>query len=209
MDSAGTVVLNSTTTTAIGATTTIDLQATTGLTIDSSGGAIGIGTDADAQNIDIGTAGARVITLGSAAVTQMNIVTDAIGVNAVNITGTVTTSEGITATTGDVILSDGAMAAANEGLAALGASDATFAVDSNTVTVTGESSGQTIATITGGVDGQLLTLIFVDTYVTITDTGTAASNTVDLSAAFTSADDTVLQLVYDGTSWFEVSRSVN
>ena len=179
------------------------------MTIDSSGGAIGIGTDADAQNIDIGTAGARVITLGSAAVTQMNIVTDAIGVNAVNITGTVTTSEGITATTGDVILSDGAMAAANEGLAALGASDATFAVDSNTVTVTGESSGQTIATITGGVDGQLLTLIFVDTYVTITDTGTAASNTVDLSAAFTSADDTVLQLVYDGTSWFEVSRSVN
>lgn len=33
--------------------------------------------------------------------------------------------------------------------------------------------------------------------------------TVDLSAAFTSADDTVLQIIYDGTSWYEVSRSVN
>ena len=48
----------------------------------------------------------------------------------------------------------------------------------------------TIATITGGVNGQHLTLIFVDGLVTITDDNTHGANSVDLSA-FTSADDTV------------------
>ena len=85
----------------------------------------------------------------------------------------------------------------------------TFAVTSNTMTIDGDPGGNTIATITGGLDGQLLTLIFVDTDVDITDDNTHAADTVDLSAAFTSADDTVLQLVFDGTSWYEVSRSVN
>jgi len=77
------------------------------------------------------------------------------------------------------------------------------------VTVTGDAGGNTIATITGGVAGQLVTLIFVDALVTISDDNTHAANSVDLSAAFTSADDTTLQLAFDGTSWYEVSRSVN
>jgi len=80
---------------------------------------------------------------------------------------------------------------------------------SNVMTITGDGGGNTIATITGGRDGQVLTLIFVDANVTITDDNSHASNSVDLSAAFTSADDTVLQLIYDGTSWYEISRSVN
>jgi hypothetical protein len=86
---------------------------------------------------------------------------------------------------------------------------ATFAVASNVVTVTGDAGGNTVATITGGLAGQLLTLIFVDTKVTITDTDAATANTVNLSAAFTSAANTVLQLVHNGTKWLEVSRSVN
>lgn len=46
--------------------TTGDWQATGALTLDSSGGAIGIGTDADAQAINIGTgAAARTITIGN------------------------------------------------------------------------------------------------------------------------------------------------
>ena len=85
----------------------------------------------------------------------------------------------------------------------------TFAVTSNLVTVTGDGGGNTVATITGGVSGQLLTLIFVDALVVITDTDAHTANTADLSAAFTSADDTTLTLISNGTSWYEVSRSVN
>ena len=93
--------------------------------------------------------------------------------------------------------------------ATLGAGVTTLAITSNVLVLTGDGGGNTIATFTGGVAGQLLTIIFVDGLVTITDTDAHTANTVDLSAAFTSADDTVLQLVFDGTSWYEVSRSVN
>ena len=85
----------------------------------------------------------------------------------------------------------------------------TFAIVSNAVTVTGDAGGNTVATITGGISGQTLILIFVDALVVITDTNAHTANTVDLSAAFTSADDTTLTLIYDGTSWYETSRSVN
>lgn len=104
--------------------------------------------------------------------------------------------------------SNGQHAGANDALT-LGAAATTFAATSNVMTITGDGGGNTIATITGGINGQLLTLIFVDGNVTITDDNTHASDSVDLSAAFTSADDTVLQLVYDGTSWYEISRSTN
>ena len=97
---------------------------------------------------------------------------------------------------------------ADRGLS-LAASATTFAVVTSLMTITGDAGANTIATITGGFDGQILTLIFVDALVTVTDTATHAADTIDLSAAFTSADDTVLQLVYDGTSWYEVRRSVN
>jgi len=91
----------------------------------------------------------------------------------------------------------------------LGAGVTTFAASSNVMTITGDALANTIATITGGTAGQLLTLIFVDALVTITDDNAHTADSADLSAAFTSVDDTVLQLVYDGTSWYEVSRSAN
>lgn len=91
----------------------------------------------------------------------------------------------------------------------LGAGVTTFAVTGDVMVITGDAGANTIATITGGGTGQELTLIFVDGNVTITDTDAHTANTVDLSAAFTSADDTVLKLIFDGTSWYEVSRSVN
>ena len=91
----------------------------------------------------------------------------------------------------------------------LAASVTTFAVSNNVMTITGDAGGNTIATITGASDGAILTLRFVDALVTITDTGGATSNTVNLSAAFTSTADDVMQLMYDGTSWYEVSRSLN
>ena len=91
----------------------------------------------------------------------------------------------------------------------LGAGVTTFAVAADAMVITGDGGGNTIATITGGRLGQFLLLEFVDTDVTITDTDAHTANTVDLSAAFTSADDTILLLWFDGTSWYEVSRSAN
>ena len=91
----------------------------------------------------------------------------------------------------------------------LGAAVTTFVIARDFVVLTGDAGANTIATITGGLDGQILRLLFVDALVTITDANTHAANTVDLGAAFTSADDTVLLLMFDGTSWYEVSRSVN
>ena len=93
----------------------------------------------------------------------------------------------------------------------LGNGAVTFAVTSNVVTVTGDGGGNTIGTITGAHVG-VYTFIFVDALVTITDTDAATVNATDLvgtAANFASADDSVLQLVYDGTSWFQTSASVN
>ena len=91
----------------------------------------------------------------------------------------------------------------------LAAAVTTLAITNNVVTVTGDAGGNTLSTITGGIDGQILTLIFVDALVTITDDATAAANTVNLSAAFTSTANDTMQIVFNGTSWREVSRSVN
>lgn len=91
----------------------------------------------------------------------------------------------------------------------LGAAATTFARSRGYHRITGDAGTNTLATITGGVLGQTLFLEFVDGLVTITDDNTHAANSIDLSAAFTSADDTILMLLFDGTSWYEVSRSVN
>lgn len=94
----------------------------------------------------------------------------------------------------------------------LGAGDTTFAVNGAYTTfieLTGDVGANTVATITGAVVGQILVLQFVDGLITITDTDAHGADTVDLSAAFTSADDTILVLIYDSVSWYEVSRSVN
>ena len=91
----------------------------------------------------------------------------------------------------------------------LAAAATTFTRTAPFMVITGDAGANTIATITGGIEGLELTLLFEDALVTITDTAGHTADTVDLSAAFTSADDTILKLVYDGTSWYEVSRSVN
>jgi hypothetical protein len=57
----------------VDADTTIELDAGGNVTIESSAGTIGIGADAVAQAINIGTAGARPITIGSAAANGVDI----------------------------------------------------------------------------------------------------------------------------------------
>lgn len=91
---------------------------------------------------------------------------------------------------------------------ALGHDVTTFAVTGEAMVVTGDGAN-VIATITGGVTGQILILRFVDVLIVITDDPSHAANSVNLSAAFTSADNTMLTLFFDGTSWFETVRSVN
>lgn len=82
-----------------------------------------------------------------------------------------------------------------------------FNVTSSYMVITG--AAVTIATIMGGYEGQVLTLEFTDANITITDTGTGAADTINLSAAFTSTANDTMQLIYNGTSWRELCRSVN
>lgn len=91
----------------------------------------------------------------------------------------------------------------------LGGAATTFVVTSNVMTITGDGSGNTIATITGANSGQYLILIFVDGLVTLTDDNGHGANTLDLSGAFTSVDDTTIHLIFNGVSWYEISRSTN
>lgn len=67
-----------------------------------------------------------------------------------------------------------------------------------------------LATITGGAAGQIITIIFDDDVV-VTDDNANGANAINLvgTGNLTTADDDVLQLVSDGTSWYEISRSVN
>lgn len=91
----------------------------------------------------------------------------------------------------------------------LGVGATTFLCNSEVMIITGDIGGNTLETITGGTTGGELTLIFVDAYVTLTDNESHTVNTFELSAAFTSAADKVLKLLFDGASWYEVGRSAD
>jgi hypothetical protein len=93
----------------------------------------------------------------------------------------------------------------------LGVGVTTLAITTNVVTLTGDGGGNNLATITGGIAGQTLIIICVDGFVTFVNDDGHGANTIDLVGAgnLVSADDTTLSLVFDGTSWYETSRSVN
>ena len=90
----------------------------------------------------------------------------------------------------------------------LGAGDATFAVTSNVVTITGDAGGNSITTITGASPG-LYAFIFVDANVTFVDDDGHGANTIDLNGNQVGADDKVIGMVFDGTSWYKSSASAN
>ena len=122
--------------------------------------------------------------------------------NSLAITGDITT-------TGDV---SGAMIT-NTALqtTTLGTGAVTFALTSNSVTLTGDGAANTLGTITGAGIG-IYVILFVDANITITDTDAHTADTIDLvgnAANLTSADDTTLTIFYNGTSFYELSRSVN
>jgi len=66
------------------------------------------------------------------------------------------------------------------------------------------AGGTTITNFTDGVAGQQITIIFTNGSATLSDAAT-----LKLSAAITGTADDTITLVYDGTNWFEVARSVN
>lgn len=115
----------------------------------------------------------------------------------------------IFASVGDITANDGAVSSSNEAVLC-GGGAVTFAVDSNCVTLTGDVGANVITTITGGNSGQILTLIFVDNLVTLNDDNAHNIDSMDLTGNLNPAADTVLQLIFNGASWFQVSApSVN
>ncbi len=85
----------------------------------------------------------------------------------------------------------------------------TFAATSSFVKLTGDSGANTLATITGGVDGMELEIYCVDGLVTFTDTAGATANTFNLSASFTSSAGDIIGFRFTEGKWFERYRSVN
>lgn len=171
----------------------------------TSAGAFGIGTTAPDKSLEINSATGANLRLtyndsnGSAA---------AFSDFSVSSGGVLTIAPTTSTTTPTSVLVTGKLATTPTSVT-IAAAAATFAVASNVVTVTGDAGANTVTTITGGVSGQILTLIFADGLVTITDDAGGGANTINLSAAWTSSANDVMQLVFNGTSWREASRSVN
>lgn len=69
---------------------------------------------------------------------------------------------------------------------------------------TANTAATTITTFDDAQTGQEILLVFTDANTTVAET-----DNIKLSAAFTSTADDTMRLIFDGTSWFELSRSVN
>jgi hypothetical protein len=91
------------------------------------------------------------------------------------------------------------------------AGDLTLGNDGNVFTITGTTTINAITT-TNWQAGSEIILIFSDN-VTVSNNTAGGANTAVLllagGANFSATANDVLKLVYNGTSWFEVSRSVN
>lgn len=94
----------------------------------------------------------------------------------------------------------------------LAASASTLAITRNVLVLTGDAGGNSISTFTGAIAGSELTIIFIDNHVTIVDDDAGTTNSVNLAGTatnFVSTQADVIKLLFSGTKWFEVSRSVN
>lgn len=139
---------------------------------------------------------------------HLNVPTGAGFEFSVNDTAEMTLSATVLNLTGANLTVTGQMATAVQS-ATMGAAATNFAVTRNVVKLVDDGDGSTLTTITGGLAGQLLTIIF-DTaqIITVTD-GTCTADAIMIAAAYASTADDTLTIAYDGTCWREVSRSVN
>ncbi len=175
---------------------------TSGTVIDPTAFGNALITDYLSQTDTTAQAIASNITVVAGKAIATNTISETTGASGVTI-------DGVKLKDNNVELATGKIARTITALAVLGAGAVTFAVTGEAMVIDGDVGGNVIATITGGVAGQTLFLRFVDASVTITDDATHAANTVNLAGAFVSADNTTLTLLFDGTSWFELARSVN
>lgn len=86
-----------------------------------------------------------------------------------------------------------------------------FNVGSDYMVLTADSTTN-IARIGGGREGQILLLEFGDSDLRLTDNDSGDANTINLAGTatnFTSSSNGMMQIHFNGTSWREVSRSVN
>ena len=77
-----------------------------------------------------------------------------------------------------------------------------FSVSSNFHKIISDGSPHNVNYIYGGKPGQILTLLFMDSNITLIDDNTHTPNTIDMSGNYTSADDGVLIFLFDGISWY-------
>ena len=71
------------------------------------------------------------------------------------------------------------------------------------------SGAVTITAFDDGRVGQVVTLIFADGNTTIQDASVAGVIQLAGGANFTPTANDVLVLIFDGTNWYEISRSLN
>ena len=74
------------------------------------------------------------------------------------------------------------------------------------------TGAETVTTLTGGVSGQLLTIIHDDSDCTINDTDNNTADQIDMLGSnndLAGAADLIVQLVYNDVHWFAVSESAN
>lgn len=66
-----------------------------------------------------------------------------------------------------------------------------------------------LKTLTGGTPGQRLTIVFEGNSVDLVDDNTRSANTINLSGSYAPSIDDTIELIFDGTSWYELMRSNN
>jgi hypothetical protein len=82
--------------------------------------------------------------------------------------------------------------------------DTTPSVSTSNVFKEANTGSTTITNFDDGSAGQMITIIFTTANTTLSDSGN-----LKLAGGLTGSADDTITLVYDGTNWFEVSRSVN
>ena len=91
----------------------------------------------------------------------------------------------------------------------LGNGDTTFAANKSTIKLTGDTAGNSVATITGAmaVEGNEITVVPQDAKVLIVNDDSATANTIKLTSSWTSKPDSPLTLKRRQQKWFEKSRA--
>lgn len=84
--------------------------------------------------------------------------------------------------------------------------DTTPDVNTTNIYKTSNTGATVITAFDNGVTGQEITIIFTDANTTITD---GANLNLQGATDFTSTADDTMKLIWDGTSWWELSRSLN